>query len=109
MTGSVSRTLPRLAPADGLAVPKAQLVAALAQTLKERGLTQVQAAKACGTDQPTLSKVLSGRSDRVTIDKLMRWLAALGRPVALAVPPAREEAANAGSAAPPVLDGWSAL
>jgi PAS domain S-box-containing protein len=93
MTGSVSRTSPRLAPADGLAVPKAQLVAALAETLKERGLTQVQAARACGTDQPTLSKVLSGRSDRVTVDKLMRWLAALGRPVALAV------------AAPPDSDG----
>jgi PAS domain S-box-containing protein len=110
MTGSVSRTSPRPAPADGLAGHKAQLVAALAETLKERGLTQVQAAKACGTDQPTLSKVLNGRSDRVTVDKLMRWLDALGHPVALAVPAAGEAPGAAGpGAAPPDPAGWSAL
>ena len=100
---TVSRTSPRPAPADGLAGHKAQLVAALAETLKERGLTQVQAAKACGTDQPTLSKVLTGRSDRVTVDKLMRWLDALGRPVELRLAGA---AAPAGFRGP---EGWFAL
>ena len=77
MTEAVSIPSRRLPPADVLAASKAQLIAALAETLKSRGLTQVRAAQLCGTDQPTLSKVLTGRSDRVTVDKLMRWLAAV--------------------------------
>ena len=69
------------------------------------GLTQVRAAQLCGTDQPTLSKVLTGRSDRVTVDKLMRWLAALDRPVGLQV------AGGPGmpGVASPDGEGWPAL
>src|SRR3954451_7532730 len=104
MNEAVSTPSRRLPPADVLAASKAQLIDALAETLKGRGLTQVQAARLCGTDQPTLSKVLTGRSDRVTVDKLMRWLAALERPVELHV-------AGGPVAAPPPSDaqGWSAL
>jgi predicted XRE-type DNA-binding protein len=94
----------RHAPADPLAPQKAQLVATLAETLQRRGLTQVQAARICGTDQPTLSKVLNGRSDRITIDKLMRWLAALGRPIELQI----EQAARTGLGGT-VVEGWPAL
>src|SRR5215216_5501190 len=70
-----------------------------------RLLTQVRAAQLCGTDQPTLSKVLTGRSDRVTVDKLMRWLAALDRPVGLQVAggPAMPGMAS------PEAEGWPAL
>ena len=104
MTEAVS-TSSRLPPADVLAASKAQLIAALAETLKSRGLTQVRAAQLCGTDQPTLSKVLTGRSDRVTVDKLMRWLAALDRPVGLQV------AGGPGmpGVASPDAEGWPAL
>src|SRR5215207_11311297 len=102
MTEAVSIPSRRLPPADVLAASKAQLVAALAETLKRRGLTQVRAAQLCGTDQPTLSKVLNGRSDRVTIDKLMRWLAALGRPVELRLPDAAPMDLNQ-------AEGWLAL
>ena len=63
MTEAVSTPSRRLPPADVLAGSMAQLIAALAETLKSRGLTQVRAAQLCGTDQPTLSKVLTGRSD----------------------------------------------
>jgi PAS domain S-box-containing protein len=105
MSESMPGASERHAPADVLAPQKAQLVAALAETLRGRGLTQMQAAKICGTDQPTLSKVLNGRSDRVTIDKLMRWLAALERPLELRL---------AGNAAPQSLaasegESWFAL
>jgi PAS domain S-box-containing protein len=112
MTGSMSRTSPRLAPADVLAGSRVQLIAALAETMRRRGLTQTQAAELCGTDQPTLSKVLSGRSDRVTIDKLMRWLVALDRAVELHVPDGADGADGAAphpSELPVGSEGWPAI
>ena len=102
MSGAIAGASKRHAPADVLAPQKAQLVTALAETMRERKLTQIQAARLCGTDQPTLSKVLNGRSDRVTIDKLMRWLAALGRPVELHLPDAAPMDLNQ-------AEGWLAL
>ncbi|QIO61588.1 XRE family transcriptional regulator (plasmid) [Rhizobium leguminosarum bv. trifolii] len=54
------------------------LTAALAETLASQNLSQVDAARICATDQPTLSKVLRGRNVGVTVDKLLCWLAALG-------------------------------
>jgi hypothetical protein len=42
----------------------------------------------CATrDQPTLSKVLRGRMESVTIDRLTAWLTALGRTVEIHVRP----------------------
>lgn len=61
------------------------LVTAIAGTITDRNISQVQAAKICGTDQPTLSKVLRGRTESVSLDKLLRWLLALGRPVELRI------------------------
>jgi predicted XRE-type DNA-binding protein len=55
--------------------------------IRSRKLTQVHAAKLCGTDQPTLSKALRGRMESVTIDKLLAWVAALGRSVEIEVKP----------------------
>jgi len=66
---------------------KSSLVDAIQETLKERGLTQQEAARLCGTDQPTLSKVLRGRMESVTIDRLATWLTALGRTVEIHVRP----------------------
>jgi predicted XRE-type DNA-binding protein len=66
---------------------KSTLIDAIEETLKERGLTQQEAARLCGTDQPTLSKVLRGRMDSVTIDRLAAWLNALGRTVEIRVHP----------------------
>lgn len=61
------------------------LIAALADAMAVRKLSQVQAARLCGTDQPTLSKVLRGRTSSVTIDKLLDWLLALGCSVELTI------------------------
>ncbi|WP_189401661.1 MULTISPECIES: XRE family transcriptional regulator [unclassified Mesorhizobium] len=49
------------------------------------GLSQTRAAKVCLTDQPTLSKVLSGRNDSVSTDQLLRWLVQLGCRVEISV------------------------
>jgi predicted XRE-type DNA-binding protein len=66
---------------------KSALIMTIRDTIKERGLTQQEAARLCGTDQPTLSKVLRGRMESVTIDKLAAWLNALGRTVEFRVRP----------------------
>jgi len=62
--------------------------------LAGRVLTQKQAAEVCGTDQPTLSKVLHGRMESVTIDRLASWLTALGQDVDITVRPAPEARAG---------------
>jgi predicted XRE-type DNA-binding protein len=66
---------------------KSSLIDAIHETLRERGLTQQEAARLCGTDQPTLSKVLRGRMESITIDRLAAWLTALGRTVEIHVRP----------------------
>jgi predicted XRE-type DNA-binding protein len=66
---------------------KASLIVAIKDTIAQRKLTQQKAAKLCGTDQPTLSKVMRGRTESVTIDRLAGWLNALGRDVEIVVKP----------------------
>ena len=63
------------------------LIAAIAGAMSVRGLSQVQAARLCGTDQPTLSKVLRGRTASVTVDKLVDWLLSLGRSIEIRIGP----------------------
>lgn len=74
------------------ALAKSELIAAIAKTITHRKLTQIEAAKRCRTDQPTLSKVLRGRMESVTIDRLAAWLTALGRSIEIRV---RSEVAEA--------------
>ncbi len=66
---------------------KSRLIDAIGDTIDRRKLTRFQTAKLCGIDQPTLSKVLAGRIDSVTIDRLVSWLVALGRSVEIRVEP----------------------
>lgn len=66
---------------------KSTLIATISDTIRQRKLTQKAAAALCQTDQPTLSKVLRGRMESVTIDRLAAWLTALGRTVEIRVRP----------------------
>jgi predicted XRE-type DNA-binding protein len=66
---------------------KSTLISAIGDTVRQRELTQKAAAALCHTDQSTLSKVLRGRMESVTIDRLAAWLAALGRTVEIRVRP----------------------
>ena len=68
---------------------KSHLISAVRHTIDRRGLTQKQAADMCHTDQPTLSKVLRGRMESVTIDRLASWLTLLGRSVEIRIAPYR--------------------
>lgn len=57
---------------------RAKLRDALVETVSQAELSQTQAAKLCATDQPTISKVMGGRTESITVDQLARWLSALG-------------------------------
>jgi len=57
---------------------KAELVLRLAKAIKSLGLTQRVAARRVGTTQPELSKILAGKFSEVSLERLMRFLAALG-------------------------------
>ncbi len=67
---------------------KSTLIIAMKDIIAQRNLTQKEAARLCGSDQPTLSKVLHGRMDSVTIDRLANWLIALGRDIEIIIKPA---------------------
>lgn len=62
-----------------------RLISAIAGAIATRDLSQVRAAALCGTDQPTLSKVLRGKTASVTLDKLCLWALALGCTVNISV------------------------
>jgi len=66
-------------------VVRSDLRVIFGRVVAEAGLSQTRAAKVCHTDQPTLSKVLSGRSDSVSTDQLLRWLVQLGCTVEISV------------------------
>jgi predicted XRE-type DNA-binding protein len=85
-TGSVFHAL-GLPDADDLVV-KAELVACVERIIRERGLTQVQAAALLGMDQPKVSAMLRGKLDRFSIERLIRALRDLGQDVRLTVGPA---------------------
>jgi predicted XRE-type DNA-binding protein len=57
---------------------KAELVLRLDKAIKSLGLTQAVAARQIGTTQPELSKILRGRFSEVSLERLMRFLTALG-------------------------------
>ena len=57
---------------------KAELVLRLDKAIKTIGLTQRAAAGRLGTTQPELSKILRGKFSEVSLERLMRFLTALG-------------------------------
>ena len=68
---------------------KAKLVQRIADVIAERKLTQAQAAVILGVDQPKVSALVRGKFAGFSIDRLLRFLNALGRDVEIVVKPAR--------------------
>jgi predicted XRE-type DNA-binding protein len=73
---------------------KAKLVVALSQVIAQTGLTQSKVADILDVDQPTISKLLRGRTSGFTTDRLMRLLNLLGQDVNISVTPKRSEVAR---------------
>ena len=64
---------------------KAELVFRLSRAIKSLGLTQRAAARQVGTTQPELSKILGGKFTEVSLERLMRFLTALGYPIEIKI------------------------
>ncbi len=66
---------------------KAQLVGKIAALMKERGLKQIEAAGLFGVKQPDVSRLLKGDCRQFSIERLLRFLVALGQDVEIVVKP----------------------
>ena len=72
--------------ADELKV-KAELVIEISRIIEERGLKQVEAAEILGIDQPKVSALVRGRLRGFSMERLYRFLKALGQDVQIVVRP----------------------
>src|SRR5436190_24166159 len=64
---------------------KAGLVVRIDQTIRKRKLTQAAAAELMGIDQPRVSAMLAGQFRGYSVERLMRFLVALGHDVEIVV------------------------
>lgn len=69
---------------------KAQLTLEIHRIVKARNLTQVQAGELLGIRQPHVSLLMRNRSGSFSTERLMAFLAALGRDVEIRVKRARK-------------------
>jgi predicted XRE-type DNA-binding protein len=70
---------------------KARLTLQIYRIIRERGLTQAQAAKTLGIKQPHVSLLMRNRAGSFSVGRLMEFLTALGQDVEIAVRPSRKE------------------
>jgi predicted XRE-type DNA-binding protein len=70
---------------------KAQLTLQIYRIVKQRGLTQAQAAKALGVKQPHVSLLMRNRGGTFSVGRLIDFLTALGQDVEITVRPTRKE------------------
>jgi predicted XRE-type DNA-binding protein len=74
-------------PDAGEHLIKAGLVVRIDRTIRQRKLTQAAAAKLMGVDQPKVSAMLAGHFRGYSVERLMRFLVALGHDVEIVVKP----------------------
>jgi predicted XRE-type DNA-binding protein len=66
---------------------KAKLVWKINRIIKERSLKQVEVAALLGIRQPDVSKMLRGEFRQFSVERLLRFLVALGQDVEIVVKP----------------------
>ena len=64
---------------------KAELANKITVLIRKRGLTQAQAAKLLGVDQPKISYLIRGRLTGFSIERLIRFLLLLGQDIRISV------------------------
>ena len=77
-----------LEDADDL-VLRTELMRKIALVVENRRLTQVEAGKLIGMDQPRVSALLRGRITKFSTERLLKALSDLGQDVELRIAPAR--------------------
>jgi predicted XRE-type DNA-binding protein len=80
----------------GLANPeqelmKARLTLQIYRIIRDRNLTQTEAAKVLGIKQPHVSLLMRNRAGSFSVGRLMEFLTALGQDVEVSVRPTRKE------------------
>ena len=81
-------------PDAGEHLIKAGLVVKIDRTIRQRHLTQAAAAQLMGIDQPKVSAMLAGQSRGYSVERLMRFLVALGHDVEIVVKPLKRGGAE---------------
>lgn len=66
---------------------KADLAIQISRIIEELGLTQAKAAEILGIDQPKVSALVRGRLSGFSMERLYRFLNALGRDIEIVVRP----------------------
>ena len=84
-SGSVFADLGLPKPEEALA--KGELAHKITLVIRERGLTQMQAAALLGIDQPKISALVRGRLSGFSMDRLLRLLLLLGQDIKITVQP----------------------
>lgn len=72
-------------PNPELAMAKARLAIEIIQIIRQRKLTQTDAAKLMGIKQPRVSNIVRGRLDEISLDSLFEYLHRLGSTVEITV------------------------
>lgn len=78
-------------PNPDLALAKAELVQRIRNLIAEQRLTQANAAELLGLDQPKVSALVRGRVEGYSIDRLFRFLNALGQRIEISVHPSAKD------------------
>ena len=73
---------------------KKRLVVRIDRTIRQRKLTQAAAAQLMGIDQPKISAMLAGQFRGYSVERLMRFLVALGHDVEIVVRPRKRGTAE---------------
>jgi predicted XRE-type DNA-binding protein len=73
---------------------KAGLVVKIERIIRQRKLTQAAAAQLMGIDQPKVSAMLAGQFRGYSVERIMRFLVALGNDVEIVVKPKKRGAAE---------------
>jgi predicted XRE-type DNA-binding protein len=76
-------------PRPGREMMKARLTLQIARIIKDRGLTQAQAAQVLGIHQPHVSALARNRAGNFSVERLIEFLTILGNDVEIVVKPAR--------------------
>ena len=70
---------------------KARLTLHIYRLIKARGLTQVEAGKLLGIQQPHVSALMRNRSGTFSVERLLAFLTALGQDMEITVKPTRKD------------------
>jgi predicted XRE-type DNA-binding protein len=70
---------------------KAELTLQISRIIKNRSMTQADAAKVLGVRQPHVSLLMRNRAGSFSVGRLMEFLTALGQDVEVAVTPSGKE------------------